>query len=253
MYLLSRSRETKKPRAFDSMIEEFDGRLWLVTTHKQLAEMIGCMSPSQVKRCLEKLRKKKLIVCKTRQQHDGRIRTFIDLECRMLQARVELFNKLQNTADYRAAVERDRRRPRGGLNMEMDIAQLTQIRERLRKIDKLWETNRIKFIINQLGLKRQFQAIKDRYHENTGGKGWYATFKLFADILPLFPMVFSTNRLKDDRWQVDPFMPLCGWFNNYNDTPITRAYEEVYEQLSSECNGRLIGMLFPLKMFPKAW
>ena len=86
VYLLSRSRETKKPRAFDSMIEEFDGRLWLVTTHKQLAEMIGCMSPSQVKRCLEKLRKKKLIVCKTRQQHDGRIRTFIDLECRMLQA-----------------------------------------------------------------------------------------------------------------------------------------------------------------------
>ena len=134
--------------------------------------------------------------------------------------------------------------------MEMDIAQLTQIRERSRKIDKLWETNRIKFIINQLGLKRQFQAIKDRYHENTG-EGWYATFKLFADIHPTFPMVFSTNRLKDDRWQVDPFMPLCDWFNNYNDTPITRAYEEVYEQLSSECNGRLIGMLFPHENVPQ--
>lgn len=114
--------------------------------------------------------------------------------------------------------------------------------------DEAFENRTVEFVARTFGLQKQSQRLRHEHNRATG-RNRSLTLLEFCRDQRSFPVIMTTRRL--ERLHLDKRMFLPSLFKKFSEAPFVGAYEEYYETVIGEADGRAVGLIFPRKGIPR--
>lgn len=107
------------------------------------------------------------------------------------------------------------------------------------------EERQVLFLLNRLGMPRQKWRLLRTAEARTGQKR--LTLDLFNEAFPSFPLLLAYSQEAGERLHQKKDATLPALFTRFQSFPPVKFYEDWFERVERDANGRAIGLLFPRK------
>ncbi len=115
-----------------------------------------------------------------------------------------------------------------------------------------YEEDRVSYLLKALKLPAS-EARRLRAKEEDETTFARLTFARFNEEYPSFPLLLGSSILKGVKLHLDPRAMIPALFKSFDKVPFVTAYEEFYERVQANAQGRAIALVFRRNGFRQGW